>query len=121
MSRGVLRSADDAEGGGATLVLCPTSLLAQWADELHTRGGFREGGGGGGGQLIVYYGLSRGELPPQMTSRQLVLSTYGVAASEYAAASSGGSGSGGGGGRRRGGRGLYGVAWRRVSCSTRVT
>ena len=132
-SRGVLRSADEKMiGVGATLILCPMSLLAQWSEELATRGGCREGSSGGvnGLQLIIYYGMQRAELPPLMSPRHVVLTSYGTVASEWAALSSaahqpGGaagstaarrkSGAGGAaGGKTGGGGGLHRVLWRRL-------
>lgn len=99
------------------------SLLAHWVDELYTRAGCREGSVGGpfGLQLIVYYGVQRAELPPTMSSRHVVLTSYGTVASEWnLLALSNEQHPTGSSGRKRNANGsvaasgLHRVRWRRV-------
>ena len=141
-SGGVLCSADEtASAAGGTLIVCPTSLLAQWCDEFALRAGAREGacgGAAGGVQLILYHGHGQQhtELPPSMSARIVVLTTYGTLAAEWAAAQGsssatsavhgGGGGASGGAisqGKRKfgssegggsGGGSLLRTVWRRV-------
>ena len=127
----MLRPAGEESVGGATLIVCPTSLVGQWADELHFRAGCTETsrGGCGGLQLVLYHGGRRDELPPRLDSRLVVLTSYGTLASEWssagswggaggAAAAGGGAGGGAAARRRTGGPPtappLYRTAWRRV-------
>jgi DNA repair protein RAD5 len=115
----MLQSAADASAStGATLIVCPTSLVGQWADELQERAGCTEAsrGAGGGLQLFVFYGGKREELPPVLFSYMVVLTSYGTLASEWAQYTGGGGTSTS---RRRGGSShpgsaLFNVVWRRV-------
>lgn len=122
-SGGVLRSAAEADDEtGATLVLCPTSLLPQWADELLNHAGCREGSGGGPGrlQLIAYHGGGRAALPPRLNPGHVVLTSYGTLMTEWAQQQqpqqqhSAGGGPVASGVKTGAGGGLLRVRWRRV-------
>ena len=63
---------------GGTLVICPMSILAQWEDEIsaHIRPGHV--------RVTVHYGGDRTLSPRVLARPDIVLTTYGVLAAEFA-------------------------------------
>ena len=64
----------DARDAGPTLVVCPVSLVGQWAAEAAARTP--------GLSLAVYHGPRRTRLVPRLRSYDLVLTTYGILVSD---------------------------------------
>lgn len=65
-------------GQGGTLIVCPTSLVAQWMNELHQHvaPNFL--------RAVTYYGNSRGNsLSISLQCADVVVTTYGILAAEY--------------------------------------
>ncbi|PIA54804.1 hypothetical protein AQUCO_00900998v1 [Aquilegia coerulea] len=82
--------------GGGNLIVCPMTLLGQWKAEIETHGK------PGSLSLYVHYGQSRPKDARLLAQNDVVLTTYGVLASEYSAENAEKSG------------GLYSVRWFRV-------
>ena len=61
---------------GATLVVCPTSLLAQWEEQLQLHVVKKLA-------VAVYYGNERQRSATALSSFDVVLTTYGVLGSEF--------------------------------------
>ncbi|XP_073007051.1 DNA repair protein RAD5A isoform X1 [Typha latifolia] len=82
--------------GGGNLVVCPMTLLGQWKTEIesHVKPGSLS--------LYVHYGQSRAKDANFLAQSDVVLTTYGVLASEFSAESAADIG------------GLYSVHWFRV-------
>ncbi|PON53378.1 Cdk-activating kinase assembly factor [Parasponia andersonii] len=81
---------------GGSLIVCPMTLLGQWKAEIETHVK------PGSITLYVHYGHSRPKDAKVLTQSNVVITTYGVLASEFSAENSEGSG------------GLYSVRWFRV-------
>ncbi|XP_058088986.1 DNA repair protein RAD5A isoform X2 [Magnolia sinica] len=82
--------------GGGNLIVCPMTLLNQWKAEIETHaqpGSF---------SLYVHYGQSRPKDAKILAQNDIVLTTYGVLASEFSAENAEDNG------------GLYSVRWFRV-------
>jgi SNF2 family DNA or RNA helicase len=102
----------------ATLVVCPTSILQQWADEARRHLVWGEEGG----RVVIYHGSQRaaGLSTAALRRARLVLTSYGVVAAEFSHA--GGAASvrcrGQGGSETHAEEGgdvnLFDVAWYRV-------
>ena len=62
----------------ATLVVCPTSLVSHWVEQLqaHLGPGVRL-------QLLVHHGQSRALTGAELETRDLVITTYGTLAAEW--------------------------------------
>ena len=62
----------------ATLVVCPTSLVSHWVEQLqaHLGPGVRL-------QLLVHHGQSRAVTGAELETRDLVITTYGTLAAEW--------------------------------------
>ena len=75
------RGGSGGHGGrrATTLIVCPTSLLSQWHDQIvmHTTPGALS--------VYLYYGGARVKDAAMLSSYDVVLTTYGVLASDYAA------------------------------------
>ncbi|XP_043724882.1 DNA repair protein RAD5A isoform X2 [Telopea speciosissima] len=82
--------------GGGNLIVCPMTLLGQWKAEIesHAKPGSLS--------IYVHYGQSRPKDTKLLAENDVVLTTYGVLASEYSAENAESSG------------GLYSVRWFRV-------
>lgn len=70
----VLRKGRPAAG---TLVVCPTSVLRQWADELHTK--VRKEANL---SVLVYHGSNRTRDPFELAKYDVVLTTYSIVSME---------------------------------------
>ncbi|XP_042514328.1 DNA repair protein RAD5A [Macadamia integrifolia] len=81
--------------GGGNLIVCPMTLLGQWKAEIesHAKPGSLS--------LYVHYGQSRPKDTKHLAENDVVLTTYGVLASEYSA-------------ENVESNGLYSVRWFRV-------
>ncbi|KAG2491123.1 hypothetical protein HYH03_010567 [Edaphochlamys debaryana] len=82
--------APKADGPRGTLVVCPVSVLSNWATQLqeHTAGGLK---------VYAYHGPERSRSPQLLAQQDVVLTTYQMLASDLAD-----------------GRGLLSVRWLRV-------
>ncbi|CAK9866134.1 unnamed protein product [Sphagnum jensenii] len=71
------RSRSSAQLGGGTLIVCPMTLLGQWKTEFETHvvGGLMS--------VYAYYGHDRLRERSALTDHDIVLTTYGVLASEW--------------------------------------
>jgi DNA repair protein RAD5 len=71
------RSRSSAQRGGGTLIVCPMTLLGQWKTEFETHvvGGLMS--------VYAYYGHDRLRERSALTDHDIVLTTYGVLASEW--------------------------------------
>uniref|UniRef100_A0A6N2LJT6 RING-type domain-containing protein n=1 Tax=Salix viminalis TaxID=40686 RepID=A0A6N2LJT6_SALVM len=81
---------------GGNLIICPVTLLGQWKVELETHAQ------PGSLSVYVHYGQSRVEGANFLAQSNVVITTYGVLASEFSAEDAVGNG------------GLYSVHWFRV-------
>lgn len=93
-----------APGSGGTLVVCPMSLVTQWIDELnlHVESGFL--------RVTSHYGQSRGDAKSiSLKYADVVVTTYGVVASEYTRESRDGTND-----ASEDGGALFQIYWRRV-------
>ncbi|KAJ6403109.1 hypothetical protein OIU84_015098 [Salix udensis] len=81
---------------GGNLIICPVTLLGQWKAELETHAQ------PGSLSVYVHYGQSRVEGANFLAQSNVVITTYGVLASEFSAEDAVGNG------------GLYSVHWFRV-------
>ncbi|KAL5974544.1 hypothetical protein ACLOJK_031210 [Asimina triloba] len=82
--------------GGGNLIICPMTLLSQWKAEIETHAQ------PGSLSLYVHYGQNRPKDAKLLAQYDVVLTTYGVLASEFSAENAEESG------------GLYSVRWFRV-------
>ncbi|KAF6150384.1 hypothetical protein GIB67_034083 [Kingdonia uniflora] len=82
--------------GGGNLIVCPMTLLGQWKAEIETHG--RQGSL----SIYVHYGQSRPKDAKLLAQSDVVLTTYGVLASEFSTENAEAS------------EGLYSVRWFRV-------
>ncbi|XP_020113093.1 putative SWI/SNF-related matrix-associated actin-dependent regulator of chromatin subfamily A member 3-like 2 [Ananas comosus] len=82
--------------GGGNLIVCPMTLLSQWKDEIETH--VLPGSLG----IYIHYGQSRPKDAKLLAQSDVVLTTYGVLASEFSAENAADNG------------GLYSVHWFRV-------
>ncbi|XAR60085.1 DNA helicase [Bertholletia excelsa] len=82
--------------GGGNLIVCPMTLLSQWKAEIETHAQ------AGSLTLYVHYGQSRPKDATILAQNDVVLTTYGVLASEFSTENSEENG------------GLYSVRWFRV-------
>lgn len=62
---------------GGTLIVCPTSVLRQWSDELHNKV-TREADL----SVLVYYGSSRTKDPHELAKYDVVVTTYAIVSME---------------------------------------
>lgn len=60
-----------------TLVVCPTSVLRQWAEELHNKVTSK-----GNLSVLVYHGSNRTKDPCELTKYDVVLTTYSIVSME---------------------------------------
>ena len=60
-----------------TLVVCPTSVLRQWADELHNKVSSKANL-----SVLVYHGSSRTKDPCELAKYDVVLTTYSIVSME---------------------------------------
>ncbi|KAJ0976783.1 hypothetical protein J5N97_012257 [Dioscorea zingiberensis] len=81
---------------GGNLIVCPMTLLGQWKAEIETHAR------SGSLTLYVHYGQNRPKDAKLLTENDVVLTTYGVLASEFSAENAGENG------------GLYSVRWFRI-------
>ncbi|XP_022142118.1 helicase-like transcription factor CHR28 isoform X2 [Momordica charantia] len=72
-------TSEQAKGRPAagTLVVCPTSVLRQWADELHNKVS-----GKANLSVLVYHGSSRTKDPCELAKYDVVLTTYSIVSME---------------------------------------
>lgn len=79
---GLSKSSPRMHKGGANLIVCPMSLLGQWKTEIetHVLSGVMS--------VYVHYGQSRTKDIKTLLQQDVVLTTYGVLASEYQSESS---------------------------------
>ncbi|GFZ12847.1 DNA/RNA helicase protein [Actinidia rufa] len=82
--------------GGGNLILCPMTLLGQWKAEIETHAQ------PGSLSIYVHYGQSRPKDAKLLAQSDVVLTTYGVLASEFSTENADENG------------GLYSVRWFRV-------
>ncbi|XP_010912213.1 DNA repair protein RAD5A isoform X2 [Elaeis guineensis] len=82
--------------GGGSLIVCPMTLLGQWKAEIETHVQ------PGALTVYVHYGQSRPKDAKFLAQSDVVLTTYGVLASEFSAENAEGNG------------GLYSVRWFRI-------
>ncbi|KAI3823284.1 hypothetical protein L1987_04718 [Smallanthus sonchifolius] len=82
--------------GGGNLIICPMTLIGQWKAEIETHAE------PGSLSIYVHYGQSRPKDAKILAQSDVVLTTYGVVASEYSSENA----------EERGG--LYSVRWFRV-------
>ncbi|KAF5819755.1 putative DNA helicase chromatin remodeling SNF2 family [Helianthus annuus] len=82
--------------GGGNLIICPMTLIGQWKSEIETHAE------PGSLSIYVHYGQSRPKDAKILAQSDVVLTTYGVVASEYSSENA----------EERGG--LYSVRWFRV-------
>ncbi|KAK2984529.1 hypothetical protein RJ640_025026 [Escallonia rubra] len=82
--------------GGGNLIICPMTLLGQWKAEIETHAQ------PGSLSIYVHYGQSRPKDASILAQSDVVLTTYGVLASEFSAENADDNG------------GLYSVRWFRV-------
>lgn len=82
--------------GGGNLIICPMTLLGQWKGEIETHAQ------PGALSIHLHYGQSRSKDAKLLAQSDVVLTTYGVLASEFSAENSEENG------------GLYSVRWFRV-------
>ncbi|KAD5508657.1 hypothetical protein R6Q59_030705 [Mikania micrantha] len=82
--------------GGGNLIICPMTLIGQWKAEIETHAE------SGSLSIYVHYGQSRPKDAKILAQSDVVLTTYGVVASEYSSENA----------EERGG--LYSVRWFRV-------
>ncbi|KAK1299928.1 hypothetical protein QJS10_CPB13g01709 [Acorus calamus] len=82
--------------GGGSLIVCPMTLLGQWKAEIETHVQ------SGSLSVYVHYGQSRPKDAKLFAQNDVVITTYGVLASEYSAENTEESG------------GLYSVHWFRI-------
>ncbi|KAK1310831.1 hypothetical protein QJS10_CPA08g00521 [Acorus calamus] len=82
--------------GGGSLIVCPMTLLGQWKAEIETHIQ------SGSLSVYVHYGQSRPKDAKLFAQNDVVITTYGVLASEYSAENTEESG------------GLYSVHWFRI-------
>ena len=73
-------SMDRVDGGGriftsCTLVVCPVSLVGQWANELAEKSSRPL-------RILLYHGGSRPRKVPQLLNYDVIITSYGIAASE---------------------------------------
>lgn len=62
---------------GGTLIVCPTSVLRQWSDELHNKV-TREADL----SVLVYYGSNRSKDPLELAKYDVVVTTYAIVSME---------------------------------------
>ena len=74
--RTVAQEAAPSLVNGPTLVICPTSAMMQWGDEITTFAGSAL-------DVIVYYGAGRGTSPAALAQADVVLTTYPVVEREW--------------------------------------
>lgn len=74
--RGAAGAREVGEPGGATLVVCPVSVVGQWVSELRDKTG---------GSLVVrqHHGESRGRDAAALATSDVVVTTYGTVAAEF--------------------------------------
>ncbi|KAL6577425.1 DNA repair protein rad5a [Orobanche minor] len=82
--------------GGGNLIVCPMTLVGQWKTEIETHAQ------SGALSIYVHYGQSRSKDPKLFAQSDVVITTYGVLASEFSAENSEDNG------------GLFSVRWFRV-------
>ncbi|GLT82070.1 hypothetical protein SLE2022_004830 [Rubroshorea leprosula] len=81
---------------GGNLIICPMTLLGQWKDEIETHAQSESL------SLCVHYGQGRLKDAQNLAQYDVVITTYGVLASEFSAENS------------EGNSGLYSIRWLRV-------
>lgn len=93
---GKLGKQQSALRGGGNLIICPMTLLGQWKDEIeaHSQPGSLS--------IYLHYGQTRSKDAKLLARNDVVLTTYGVLASEFSAENAEDNG------------GLYSVRWFRV-------
>ncbi|CAJ2648695.1 unnamed protein product [Trifolium pratense] len=79
MESDVCQSNRNAKGrpSAGTLVVCPTSVLRQWADELHNKVTCKANL-----SVLVYHGSSRTKDPYELAKYDVVLTTYSIVSME---------------------------------------
>ncbi|XP_051143259.1 DNA repair protein RAD5A isoform X2 [Andrographis paniculata] len=82
--------------GGSNLIICPMTLIGQWKTEIETHAQ------AGALSLYVHYGQSRSQDAKVLAQSSVVLTTYGVLASEFSSENAQDNG------------GLFSVKWFRV-------
>ncbi|GFP98032.1 putative swi/snf-related matrix-associated actin-dependent regulator of chromatin subfamily a member 3-like 2 [Phtheirospermum japonicum] len=82
--------------GGGNLIICPMTLVGQWKTEIETHAQ------PGALSVYVHYGQSRSKDPKVLAHSDVVLTTYGVLASEFSTENAEDNG------------GLFSVRWFRV-------
>ena len=80
---------------GGTLILAPLTLISQWADEINSKTAFRFGKPL---SVHIYYGNDR-VVDDRLFHSDVVISSYGTAASEY---------------KQENRAGLFGISWDRI-------
>ena len=103
------REGEHAAGCGGTLVVCPTSVLANWQAQL------AEHVPDGALRVLTWHSGGRSSLGA-LAAADVVLTTYGTLASDYASWASGGGGAAGGaaGNKRKDIASMYSLQWHRI-------
>ena len=104
------REGEHKAGCGGTLVVCPTSVLANWQAQL------AEHVPDGALRVVTWHGGGRGSLDA-LASADVVLTTYGTLASDWsssAGATAGSSSAGAALGKRKDVASMYELKWHRI-------
>lgn len=71
------KATGSSQRGGGTLIVCPMTLLGQWKTEIETHSKL------GAMSVYAHYGSSRTKDPKVLLQYDVVLTTYGILASEF--------------------------------------
>ncbi|KAI0559870.1 P-loop containing nucleoside triphosphate hydrolase [Gracilaria domingensis] len=73
-----LASPSERSGRVGSLIVAPTSVLNQWADEFEDRieAGFRP-------RVLLYHGRNRRKMAPLLLTHDVIITSYGVLTNEY--------------------------------------